>query len=208
MTVNVADVFRIEDRKNLGTGASRVLRSSGMVPAVLYGDSKDNEYFAVDERDIVSGLDNAKFFSTVYNIKVGGKMNKVLVKDVQFHPVTDMPLHIDFIRVAKNAKTHVNIPIRFENEEKCPGIKKGGVLNIVMHSLEIKCLVENIPNEIVIDLKDLDISGSIHTVDIALGEGVVPAHPERDVTIATIVTPSSSEAESTEEETTDTAEEE
>ena len=204
MTTNVSEMFRIEKRKKLGCGASRSLRDNGMVPAVMYGDSKDNEYFAVDSRDIVKGLNDANFFATVYDIKVNNANNRVLIKDVQFHPVTDEPLHIDFMRVTKNAKTHVNVPIRFDNEDKCPGIKKGGILNTVLHSLEITCSVENIPAEILIDLTTLDIGVSIHTADISLGQGVVATHPERDSTIATIVAPSSAEVETVEEETEET----
>ena len=191
MTTFVSDAFRIQTREKLGGGASRALRREAMVPGVLYGDNKDNVHLAVDPRDIVKGLNTSGFYSKIYELKLNGKSERAMVREVQFHPVTDRPIHMDFMRVSKGAKIHLNVPVVFKNEDKCPGIKQGGVLNIVLHTLEVTCGVDNIPDNIEVDLKDLHAGASIHTDQIKLGAGVTVRHPERDVTLATIVTPSS-----------------
>lgn len=189
MSSIIKDAFRLEVRETVGGGASRSLRRDQMIPGVIYGAGKENVNLVVDPRDVLKGLNTTGFYAKLYEIKVGKTTEQVLIRDVQMHPVTDQPIHIDFLRMKKGAKTHVHVPIHFKNETTCPGVKRGGVLNIVMHSLEITCSVDNIPEEIVIDLKDMNIGGVIHTADIELPNGAVPTHPERDVTLVTIAAP-------------------
>jgi large subunit ribosomal protein L25 len=191
MTAFVSDAFRIQTREKLGGGASRALRREAMVPGVIYGANKDNVHLAVDPRDIAKGLNTSGFYSKIYELNINGKVERALVREIQFHPVTDRPIHIDFMRISKGAKIHLSIPVTFKNENLCPGIKQGGVLNVVLHSLEVTCDVDNIPEHIEVDLKDLHAGESIHTNQIKLGAGVVVTHPERDNTLATIIAPSS-----------------
>lgn len=181
--------LRVEVREKIGRGASRALRQSGLVPAVIYGAGKENSNFAVDVRDIMKNLQDPGFFTHLYELKLGNTTERALVKDVQFHPVTDMPLHVDFLRVSKDSKITVAVPITFINEDKSPGLKRGGVLNIVIHNLELNCPVDNIPDHLTIDLSGLEIGVSIHTDTLGLPKGVTVAHIERDNTIATILAP-------------------
>lgn len=181
--------FTVEERAQAGRGASRALRLSGKVPGVLYGDGKENVMLAVDPRDIMKGLNKPGFYTTIFEMKLSGKTERALVKDVHLHPVTDQPLHIDFWRVNKNSKIHIHVPVHFKNEDKCMGIKRGGVLNIVLHSVEVSCGADNIPEEIVIDLAGMDVGDSIHAEAVELPKGVKFLHPERDNTLATIVAP-------------------
>lgn len=199
MSAVISDAFRLTVRDSIGGGASRALRRQGMVPGILYGSGKENVALSVDPRDIMKGLNTSGFYSKIYEIKVKNAKERVLVRDVQLHPVTDQPMHIDFMRVSKGAKIHLYIPIHFKNEDKCPGLKRGGVLNVVLHSLEVTCSVDNIPDHIEVDLEGLEIGHSIHTDQIQLGDGVVPTHPERDITIVTLLAPST--MKSAEEET-------
>ena len=189
MSTIVKDAFRLDVRDRVGGGASRAMRRENMIPGVLYGADKENVHLAVDPRDVVKGLNTTGFYAKLYEIKVGKETERVLVRDVQMHPVTDQPIHIDFVRMKKGAKTHVNIPVHFKNEEKCPGVKRGGVLNVVMHSLELTCSVDNIPEEIIVDLGELNIGDSIHTADVTMPEGSVVTHPERDITLVTVTAP-------------------
>ena len=187
----VSDAFRLNVRESVGGGASRALRRANMIPAVVYGDGKENIHIAVDPRDVNKGLDTTGFYAKIYELNINGKKERTLVRDIQFNPVTDQPIHVDFQRVAKGAKIHINIPVHFKNEETCPAIKKGGMLNIVLHSIEVVCSAENIPDEVVVDLAGREIGDSVHTNEIGFGKGVEVAHPERDETLATLVAPSS-----------------
>ncbi len=189
MSSIVKDAFRLEVRETVGGGASRAMRRENMIPGVVYGAGKDNVHLAVDPRDVMKGLNTVGFYAKLYEIKVGKEAERVLVREVQMHPVTDQPIHIDFVRVKKGAKTHVNIPVHFKNDATCPGVKRGGVMNVVLHSLEVTCDVDNIPEEIVIDMAGLNIGDSVHTADIDLPNGAVATHPERDITLVTITAP-------------------
>lgn len=201
----VSDAFRLEVRENLGGGASRALRRNAMVPGVIYGAGAENVHVSVDPRDITKGLNTTGFYATLFELNVGKKKERVLVRDVQMHPITDQPMHIDFVRMKKGAKTHVNIPVRFENEDKCPGLKKAGKLNIVLHSIEVTCSVDAIPDEFVVDLSKLDLSEAVHTADLEMPEGAEVTHPERDVTVVTIIAPRGAAAKE-EDEDSDAAE--
>ena len=200
MTGFVSDAFRLELRDNLGGGASRALRRTSMTPGVIYGAGKENTHVSVDPRDIMAGLNTTGFYARLYELNVGKTKERVLVREVQMHPVTDRPIHIDFLRVSKGAKIHVNIPVHFINEDKCPAVKQGGMLNIVLHSLEVTCSVDAIPKEILVDLSGLEMGDSIHTADLTIPNNAVATHPERDITIATLVAPSSVKSEGTDEE--------
>lgn len=181
------DVLIAQARNASGTGAARATRREGLVPGVVYGNNKEPEMIAVDPKVLVKEYHKPGFFSRLYTISVEGKEQHVLAKDIQLHPVTDQPLHVDFQRISKNAKINVNVPVIFINDDKCPGIKRGGMLNVVHHSLEVICPAAAIPEQITVDLAGVGPNQSIHITDIKLPEGVVPAHPERDNTLATIV---------------------
>jgi large subunit ribosomal protein L25 len=172
-----------------GTGGARAVRGTGMVPGIIYGNKKDPEMISIDPKVLMTECLQPGFFSRLYSVAIDGKEQEVLAKAVQFHPVTDRPLHVDFMRISKGAKVHVFVPIAFINDDKAPGIKRGGVLNVVHHNLELICPAQSIPEKLTIDLAGKDINQTIHLEELNLPEGVVAAHPDRDNTIATIVAP-------------------
>jgi large subunit ribosomal protein L25 len=160
-----------------------------MVPGIIYGNKKDPQMIALDPKTLMTECLQPGFFSRLYSIAVDGEEQEVLAKDVQLHPVTDHPLHVDFMRVSKDARVNVFVPVTFINEDKAPGIKRGGVLNVVHHNVELICPAQSIPEKLTIDLTGRDINQTIHLDALTLPEGVIAAHPERDNTIATIVAP-------------------
>lgn len=184
-----------ETRDRAGKGASRALRREGRVPAVIYGDKQEPTPIHVEERLLVRHLGTGHFMNSIVLIETGGQSIKTLPKDVAFHPVNDRPLHVDFLRLGKDAKVDVNVPVVFVNEEASPGLKKGGVLNVVRHELELVCDAEKIPGEIQIDVTGLEVGDSIHISHVNLPEGSASAITDRDFTIATIVAPSALRAE-------------
>ena len=190
-----------ETRERAGKGASRELRRSGRVPAVVYGNNEEPLSIHVEEKELRRQLGTGHFFNSIVEIEVGGKKVRTLPKDVAFHPVSDRPLHADFLRVSKNAKVHVNVPVVFINEEKSPGLKKGGVLNIVHHSLDLVVEADKIPDDIQVDVTGLDVGDSIHIGSIKLPAGAVDGSHEADLTIATIVAPSALKSEEGDNET-------
>jgi len=184
-----------ETRERGGKGASRELRRSGRVPAVIYGGKQEPISIHVEEKELARQLGTGHFFNSIVELQVGGETVRTLPKDVHFHPVSDRPLHADFLRLAKNAKVHVNVPVVFANEEASPGLKRGGVLNIVRHDLELVCDANKIPDDIVIDVTGVDIGDSIHISAVKLPSGSESAITDRDFTIATIVAPSALKSE-------------
>ncbi len=184
-----------EARDRAGKGASRALRNQGRVPAVVYGEKQEPLAIHVAERALVKVLGTGHFMNSVVMIEVGGSQTRTLPKDVQFHPVTDRPLHVDFLRIAEHATVTVHVPIHFINEEDSPGIKRGGVLNAVRHDLELVCDAAEIPEEVVIDLTGLDIGDSLHIGQVKLPEGTASAITDEDFTVATIVAPSGVKSE-------------
>ena len=184
-----------EARDRVGKGASRSLRRTGRVPAVVYGNNEAPLSVHVEEKELVRQLMTGHFFNSIVEIEVGGAKVRTLPKDVAFHPVSDRPLHADFLRVSSDHKVHVNVPVVFTNEAASPGLKRGGVLNIVLHDLDVVCAPDAIPDEVVIDVTGLDVGASIHIHDIKLPAGVTAAHAERDDTVATIVAPSGLKSE-------------
>ncbi|MEE1878426.1 50S ribosomal protein L25/general stress protein Ctc [Altererythrobacter litoralis] len=179
-----------EARERAGKGASRALRRDGRVPAVIYGGKEEPTMIHVEAKELVRQLGTGHFMNSIVMIELGGKSVRTLPKDVAFHPVTDRPTHVDFLRLSKDAKVEVNVPVVFSNEEKSPGLKKGGVLNIVRHELDLICEADKIPSEIVIDVTGKDVGDSIHISEVTLPAGSESAITDRDFTIATLVAPS------------------
>lgn len=194
-----------ELRERAGKGASRALRREGRVPAVIYGAGQQPTTIHIEERALVRALGTGHFMNSVVMIDAQGEPIRTLPKDVQFNVVTDRPVHVDFLRIGEHSKVTVAIPVVFTNEEDAPGIKRGGVLNIVRHELELTCDASAIPAQIAISLNGLDIGDSIHISAVSLPEGVVSAIEERDFTIATVVAPSAMKAEEGEAEAAETS---
>ena len=188
-----------ETRERAGKGASRALRRDGRVPCVIYGDKKEPVAFHVEEKLLAKMLSTGHFMNSVIMIDIKGTPNRTLPKDVQFHPVSSRPIHVDFLRIGEHSQVHVNVPVRFDNEEASPGLKRGGVLNIIQHDLELICDAAEIPDEIHIDLTGLDIGDSIHISEVQLPKGSKSAIEDRDFTVATVVAPSAMKAEEAEE---------
>ncbi len=183
-------VLSAETRDRGGKGASRELRRNGRVPAVVYGGKEEPLMIHVEEKLLMKQLMTGHFMNSVVMIEVDGKQVRTLPKDVAFHPVKDRPIHADFLRITKDAKVHVAVPVTFANEEASPGLKRGGVLNIVRHELELVCDAANIPDDIAIDVTGFDVGDSIHISHVKLHKGSESAITDRDFTIATIVAPS------------------
>jgi large subunit ribosomal protein L25 len=184
-----------EPRDRAGKGASRALRREGRVPAVVYGEKKEPLSIHVEEKLLSKMLHTGHFMNSVVMIDYQGKPHRTLPKAIDFHPVTSRPIHVDFLRIGEHTKVHVAVPVRFDNEEASPGLKRGGVLNVVSHELELVCDAASIPNEIHIAIDGLDIGDSIHIGQVNLPEGVTPANTDEDFTVATIVAPSAMKAE-------------
>lgn len=181
--------LEVQVREKTGKGAARALRRDGRVPAVLYGGKEVPAHFSLDPIQLDKELQKTGFLSKIFEISLDGKKERALPRDVQFHPVTDRPLHVDFFRITKGEKITVSVPLHFINELESPGIKRGGVLNTVVHNLEVIADVDHIPSEIEIDLTGLEIHDTIHLESLKLPENVVAANPERDNDIANIVAP-------------------
>ncbi|MHA6721433.1 50S ribosomal protein L25/general stress protein Ctc [Sphingomonas sp. RS2018] len=184
-----------ETRDRAGKGASRALRRDGRVPAVIYGNKQEPISISVNERELARLLGTGHFMNSVVMVDVGGKAARTLPKDVAFHPVTDRPLHVDFLRIGEHSTVTVAVPIVFTDEEESPGIKKGGVLNVVRHELELVCDAAEIPGEIQISLKGLEVGDTIHISNVALPKGAEPSIDDRDFTIATVIAPSAMKAD-------------
>jgi large subunit ribosomal protein L25 len=184
-----------ELRERAGKGASRELRRDGRVPAVIYGGKEEPTPIHVEERALQRQLGTGHFMNSIVMVEVAGKAVRTIPKDVALHPVSDRPLHVDFLRLSKDAKIQVAVPVVFVNEEESPGLKKGGVLNVVRHDLELVCESDKIPDEIALDVTGLDIGDSIHISHVTLPDGAVSAITDRDFTIATIVAPSAMKQE-------------
>lgn len=178
-----------EPRDRAGKGAARATRRSGRVPAVIYGDHKDPILVSVEPVELMRHLHKPGFFSMLMDLNVAGDHHRVLPRDVQFHPVTDAPLHVDFMRIGKGTRITVMIPVQVENEDKCKGLKRGGVLNIVRHEVEVRCDPENIPDVITLSLEGLDIGDAMRISDAGLPADVKPTITDRDFVLVTIAAP-------------------
>ncbi len=178
-----------EKRELKGTGNSRASRNDGKVPGIIYGEQKDPMLITVDQKKLKMAIQNTGFFSKQCEIKVENDTFKVLPKDLQLHPVKESIIHIDFLRVGENTMLTLDVPVNFINENKCEGIKQGGVLNIVRREVELKAPVKKIPEFLEADLTGLEIGDSIHISSITLDPDVVTTIKDRDFTIATIAPP-------------------
>lgn len=179
-----------ELRERAGKGASRALRREGRVPAVIYGGKEEPTPIHVEEKALRVQMGTGHFMNSIVMIDIDGKAHRTLPKDVALHPVSDRPVHVDFLRLAKDAKIEVAIPVVFVNEEASPGLKKGGVLNVVRHDLDLVCDADKIPAEVEIDVTGLEVGDSVHISALNLPEGSASAITDRDFTIATVVAPS------------------
>ena len=197
-----------EPRERAGKGASRALRREGRVPAVIYGDKKEAVAIHVEAKALNKLLGTGHFMNSLVQVEVNGEKTRTLPKDVAFDPVTDRPLHVDFFRLAKGAKVQVNIPVVFINEEASPGLKRGGVMNVVRHELDLMCDADHIPDQIEIDVTGLEIGDSIHISSITLPQGAESAITDRDFTIAGVTAPSALKSADDEAEASGEASEE
>ncbi|NMW31359.1 50S ribosomal protein L25/general stress protein Ctc [Altererythrobacter sp. RZ02] len=191
-----------EARERAGKGASRALRREGRVPAVIYGGKEEPTTIHIEGKELMRQLMTGHFMNSIVMVEIGGDKVRTIPKDVAFHPVTDRPIHADFLRLSKDSKIEVAIPVVFINEEASPGLKKGGVLNIVRHELELVCEADKIPSEIEIDVTGKEVGDSLHISEVSLPEGSTSAITDRDYTIATLVAPSAlkkAEGDTTEE---------
>ena len=173
-------------RPREGKGAAREIRREGRVPAVIYGDGKAPETIALEHRDVVMEVKKGHFLSTVFEIDLDGQKTRVIPRDVQLDPVRDFPIHVDLMRIGAHSKVRVGVPVRFINDLLSPGLKRGGVLNVVRHEIEVYAPADNIPSQLTIDLTGLEIGHSIHISAVSLPAGVTPTITNRDFTVATI----------------------
>ena len=182
-------------RDRVGKGSARAARRAGLIPAVIYGDKKEPVSVTLNERALTRQLHQSGFFSTLIDLDIDGKKHRVLARDVQVHPVTDRPEHVDFLRISASSTITVEVPVEFVNEDKCPGLKVGGVLNIVRHDVEISCRPDQMPSSLILDLSGWNVGDSIHISAVTLPEGASPTITDRDFTVATIAAPSAMKSE-------------
>ena len=183
------NTLKATKRSTVSTGQLNKLRSDGFIPAVLYGGKKNNLNISLKKISLQNIINTETFMSKVFDLDIDGSPEKALPRDVAYDPVSDEPIHIDFIRVEKGSKLILEIPVKFINSEKSPGLKKGGVLNIVRRKVELKCPSENIPNEIIVDLDNTEINTSLKISSVKLPEGVKPTITDRHFVIGTVVAP-------------------
>lgn len=192
MTVLAA--LDVHPRTTTGTGAARETRRQGFVPVSLYGNDKTPKNLQIEERLLIKEMNHTGFTTKIFEIVVDGKKERALVRDVQPHPVTDRPLHVDLLRVSKNSKIQLQVPLHFINADKSPGLKAGGVLNIVHHTVDVYCSPDTIPEHFEVDLGAQNIGFSLHMPDILLEKGVSFVNLNEHETLATIVPPKISAA--------------
>ena len=176
-------------RNTKSKGQLSKLRNTGNVPAIIYGGKEENLKVSVTKKQIKSLIEKENFASDLILLKIDGKEYNVLPREIVFDTVSDEPIHIDFLKIVSGSKINLEIPVKFINDDKCPGLKRGGVLNIVRRKVELRCPTENIPKELVVDLDDLDIGSSIKISYIKLPENVNPTITDRDFVVATIAAP-------------------
>jgi len=186
-------------RNSTGKGSARAARRAGRIPAIIFGDKKETISIDIEEREYKKIMNQSGIFSRLLDLSVDGKSNLVLTRDIQFHPVSENPLHVDFLRVGKGSNINVSVPVSFINEELSPGLKTGGVLNTVRFELELMCPADSIPEKIEINLEGLVVGDSIKISSVNLPDGVSSTITDRDFTIATIAAPTVMSEVSTEE---------
>ena len=176
-------------RENTSTGSNNKLRSNGFIPAVLYGGKDANQNISIQIKEIKNLINSDTFLSKVLEIDIDGKKEKVIPRDVAYNVVSEEPIHIDFMRIVSGKKIILEIPVKFINHPDSPGLKRGGVLNIVRRKVELRCPAENIPDEIIVDLTGTDIGTSIKISSIKLPDNVIPTITDRDFVVATVAAP-------------------
>ena len=187
----MADIVSLaaESRERAGKGAARATRRAGRIPAVIYGNKETPIMISIHPIDLMHQIRGGGFFSSVYEIEAEGNKHRVLPRDIQLHPVTDQPLHVDFMRFSKSTRLVVEVPVVFVGEEVCPGLRQGGVLNIVRHAIEMRASPDHIPESVELDLSNYNIGDSIHISSATLPDDVELTITDRDFTVATIAAP-------------------
>ena len=183
------NILKATKRTSSSTGQINKLRSEGFIPGVLYGGEKNNLNISLKKLHLQNIINTETFMSKVYDLNIDGNSEKALARDVAYDPVSDEPIHIDFMRITKGSRLTLEIPVKFINSDKSPGLKKGAVLNIVRRKVELKCPAENIPDEIVVDLEGTEINKSLKISSVKLPENVSPTIADRDFVIATVAAP-------------------
>ena len=183
------NILKATKRTSASTGQVNKLRSEGFIPGVLYGGKKNNLNISLKKLHLLNIISTETFMSKVYDLDIDGNSEKALAREISYDPVSDEPIHIDFMRITKGSQISLEIPVKFINSDKSPGLKKGGVLNIVRRKVELRCPAENIPDEIVVDLDNTEINSSLKISSVKLPENVLPAITDRDFVIATVVSP-------------------
>jgi large subunit ribosomal protein L25 len=191
-----------QSRSDAGKGASRRLRRSGQVPGIVYGAHKEPTMISVPHNELVHSLENEGFYANLLNLKLGGKTEQVVLKDLQRHPAKPFILHVDFQRVQADEKIRLHVPIHFINESSCPGIKAGGQASHIMSDMEITCLPKDLPEFIEVDMSDLQMGVTLHASEVKLPEGVdlITHEGNEDPIVLTIHTAHTTEVEPSEEE--------
>ncbi|CAO3417238.1 50S ribosomal protein L25/general stress protein Ctc [Azospirillum doebereinerae] len=184
-----------EGRERAGKGTARQTRRDGRIPAVIYGGKQAPTTISLEKFEFTRVLHQPGFFTHLFDVTVDGAAHRVLPRDVQFHPVTDVPLHVDFLRVTSDTRVVVHVPVEFVSQDKSPGLKRGAVLNIVRHELDLECPADSIPEHVTISCEGYDVGDSIHMSAVTLPEGVTSVITDRDFTIATIIAPSGLKSE-------------
>lgn len=179
--------LKATERDTTGKAANRAMRKEGRIPGIVYGDNQPAQNVTLEYKEINKAVQTGLFLSTVYMLDMGGRKVRVIPRDLQLHPVRDFPMHVDFLRLSKTSRIDVEVPVHFTNEAASPGLKRGGVLNIVRHQIELSCPSDAIPEAIEISLTGLEIGDSIHISAVQLPANVTPTIADRDFTIATIV---------------------
>ena len=194
----MAELIELKATAREGTGklANRALRARKMVPGIVYGGKQGNANVALEYKLVWQHYQSGHFLQTVYLLDVDGKKERVIPRDVQVDPVRDFPIHVDFMRVSKTSRIDVEVPVHFVNEDASPGLKRGGVLNIVRHEIELSCPADAIPESITVDLSGLEIGDSVHISAVKLPEGITPVIADRDFTVATIAGAAAAKPES------------
>ena len=183
-------VLNVEVRESTGTGGARAARNAGLVPGILYGGDKDPVAISVKTGEFTKALTTGKLLGHLVKLKYGKEVQSVIAKDVQFHPVTDEPVHFDLYRVDEHQTVRIEVPVHFRNHDDSPGLKRGGTLNVDLHALELMASASAIPEEIVVDLTGLEIGDSVRAADLVLPEGVELTAHHREATVASIATSS------------------
>jgi len=175
-----------EPRASIGKGAARATRRAGRVPGIIYGDGKEPMPISLEPRELSRAINRAGFFATIVDVSIDGAVHRTLAREVQLHPVNDAALHVDFMRVGAGARVNVSVPVSFINHDGAPGLRRGGILNVIRHTIDIACSVDAIPDRLVVDLEGLEIGDSVHIEAVTLPEGVRSLLALRDSTIASI----------------------